>query len=281
VDSATAPPLNRHVVGQTRWELKVAQWTKDEAMEELRRVLGEVDTLTRVRRFSAPHTRWLARTLRLLEEVFGASSRYYMSVAALKWSETGSFIVSAWDPTREIERRHQETYVHQLDMARGLLQAALDELESSTIDNVYKGKDTPRETSDILKVLTLVERKLRKVMREVPQREQQVQDAVENLLVGADVDYSRETDAIEYSSKTYTPDFSLPRIDLALEVKLSCRAGREKEIIAEINDDILAYATKYRNIVFLVYDVGFIRDVERFVRHFEQHEGVLVRVVKH
>jgi len=259
----------------------VARWTKEAALEELRFVLGEVDVLTRVRRFSAPHTRWLARTLRLLEEVFGASSRYYLSVAALQWSETGSFIVSGFDPSRGIERRHQEAYVHQLDMTRGLLQAALDELESSTIEEIYKGKDTPRETSDILKVLSLVERKLRKVVREVPQREQQVQDAVENLLVGADIDYSREIDSIEYSSKTYTPDFSLSRLDLALEVKLSGRAGREKEIIAEINDDILAYKTKYGNILFAVYDVGFIRDVERFVGQFEQHEGVLVRVIKH
>lgn len=142
-------------------------------------------------------------------------------------------------------------------------------------------KNTPREASDILKVLNLVERKLRTVVREVPQREQQVQDAMENLLLGADIDYSRETDSIEYSSKTYTPDFSLPRIDLTLEMKLSNRAEREKEIIAEVNDDILAYKTKYGNILFVVYDVGFIRDIERFARQFEQHEGVLVRVIKH
>jgi hypothetical protein len=64
-------------------------------------------------------------------------------------------------------------------------------------------------------------------------------------------------------------------------VKLSGRAGREKEIIAEMNDDILAYKAKYGNILFVVYDVGFIRDVDRFVSQFEQHEGVLVRVIKH
>jgi hypothetical protein len=259
----------------------VARWTKDAALEELRRLLGEIDALTRVRRFSAPHARWLARTLRLLEETFGASSRYYLSVAALRWAETGSFIVSALDPARDIEHKHQQAYIHQLDMARGLLQAAIDELESSTMEEIYKGKDTPRETSDILKLLSLVERKLRKVLREAPERESQVQNAIENLLVGADVDYSRETDSIEYSSKTYTPDFVLSRLDLALEVKLSARAGREKEIIAELNDDILAYKTKYGNILFVVYDVGFIRDVDRFVGQFEQHEGVLMRVIKH
>jgi len=166
-------------------------------------------------------------------------------------------------------------------MARGLLLAATDELQSSSTEEVYRGKDTPRESSDIMKVLLLVERKLRKVVRDTPERERDVQDALENLLIGADIDYSRETDSIEYSSKTYVPDFSLSRIDLALEVKLAARAGREKEIIGEINDDILAYKTRYGNLLFVVYDTGLIRDVDRFTSHFEQHEGVLVRVVKH
>lgn len=59
------------------------------------------------------------------------------------------------------------------------------------------------------------------------------------------------------------------------------REGREKELIEEINDDILAYKTKYGNILFVVYDLGCIRDTERFAATFEQSEGVLVRAVKH
>jgi hypothetical protein len=66
-----------------------------------------------------------------------------------------------------------------------------------------------------------------------------------------------------------------------IDVKLCARTGREKELIAEINDDILAYQTKYRNLFFLVYDMGQIRDVERFASSFEEHENVIVRVVKH
>jgi hypothetical protein len=131
-----------------------------------------------------------------------------------------------------------------------------------------------------LKVINLAEHKLRKTIRNLPAREREIQDAFENLLIGADVPYSRETDRIEYSSKTYTPDFSIARADLAIEVKLCNRKEREKEIIAEINDDVLAYGTKYGNMVFIVYDTGFIRDVERFATHFENQEGVVVRVVK-
>ena len=76
-------------------------------------------------------------------------------------------------------------------------------------------------------------------------------------------------------------DFSLSKISLAIEVKLCSRSGREKEVIAEINDDILAYQTKYQNLLFVVYDLGFIRDKDRFSRSFEEYENVTIRVVKH
>ena len=99
--------------------------------------------------------------------------------------------------------------------------------------------------------------------------------------MGADVAHDRETDSIVYSSKTYTPDFTFRSIDLAVELKLCNRSERGKEIIAEINDDIIAYKTKYRNLIFFVYDCGHIRDVDRFAQAFEASEGVLVRVIKH
>ena len=108
-----------------------------------------------------------------------------------------------------------------------------------------------------------------------------MQDAFENLLIGADITYGREVDSIEYSSKTYKPDFSLPEINLTVEVKLCGQEQREKELPAEINDDILAYTTRYQNLIFVVYDLGFIRDIDRFCNSFEKHENVTVRVIKH
>lgn len=112
---------------------------------------------------------------------------------------------------------------------------------------------------------------MRKVIREIPSKEKQIQDAFENLLIGADIPYSREKESIEYSSKTYVPDFTIQKIDLAVDVKLCSKEGREKEIIAEINEDILAYQTKYGNLFFIVYDLGFIRDVDRFTGAFEKN----------
>ena len=126
-----------------------------------------------------------------------------------------------------------------------------------------------------------MERKLRKTIREEPASERVVQDAIETLFIAADVEYAKEIDRVEYSSKAYVPDFTLKKIDLAIEVKLCNTAKREKEMIAEINDDILAYKQAFGNLLFVVYDVGQIRDVEKFKRHFEQQDQVIVQVVKH
>ncbi len=100
-------------------------------------------------------------------------------------------------------------------------------------------------------------------------------------MVGADIAFDREAESIVYSTKTYRPDFTFRPIDLAVDFKLCSHGSREKEIIAEINDDILAYRTKYGNMFFAVYDLGFIRDIERFSATFEANDGVIVRVVKH
>ncbi len=256
-------------------------WNQETALRELEFLVNEIEELKAVPRSSAPHMRWLVRVLRFLEEVFGRRSRYYVSISRTKWGYSGSAFLSLRNQQAEKEYLHQMAYVDKLDSAKGILQAAMDELQVSDISAVYSGKDTPPESSTIVRVMNLIERKLRKLIREQPKKERAVQDSIENLFIGADIEHGRETDSIEYSSKTYIPDFTLKKLDLAIEVKLCNREGREKEIIAEINDDIQAYGTKYGNMMFVVYDLGFIRDVERFADAFEENMGVVVRVVKH
>ena len=107
---------------------------------------------------------------------------------------------------------------------------------------------------------------------------------MESLFIGADLDkeYTREKENVGYSSKTYIPDFAFKRISVVVEAKLCDSAKREKEIIAEINDDIPAYKTKYGNLIFVVYDKGFIRDRDAFAGSIEQaHQHVIIRVIKH
>jgi len=262
-------------------------WSKETALAELRALAEASRALERKESFSEEHTRWLTRVLAVLEEVFGRKSRYYLSVAALDWQQTGSFMLggpgdpeASWNPEKALERRHHQAYLKDLGAARGFLLGAADHLERADLASVYEGKDTAPESSAIIKVISLAGAKLRKVIRSTPKNEKEVQNAFDSLLVGADMPYSRESDRIAYSSKAYVPDFTMAQLDLAIEIKLCAGEGREKEIIAEINDDILAYQTRYGNLIFVVYDVGQIRDVERFTASFERHGNVVVRVVK-
>ncbi len=256
-------------------------WTKDSALKELKDLINSIARIANAGRGSAEHTRWAMRTLQLLEEVFGASSMYYGTFAALPWCRTGTVVIQSFNIQREKDRLDDEAFLQQLETAKGLLEAAHDQLQRREINEVYEGKNTPRESSALVKVMNLTERKLRKIIRKPPATEREVQDAFENLLIGADIPHSRETESIEYSSKTYIPDFTLKQIDLAIEIKLCSRDGREKEIIGEINDDILAYKTKFGNLLFVIYDVGQIRDDDRFAREFEKDDDIVVRVVKH
>jgi len=257
-------------------------WTREEVLRTLEELTANANRLAGLMPPSSEHTRWVTNCLDILEEVFGPASRYYQSFDALKWGELDSSEdeIFGYEAARS-EIRTLRAYVKDIKTATGLPLGAADYLKRHELNEVYDAKNTGPESSLILKALHLAEHKLRKVIRIQPTNESQVQDAFESLLIGADIPYGREVDKIEYSSKTYTPDFSLPKISLAVEIKLCGRNAREKEIIAEINDDILAYRGKYPNLFFIVYDLGYIRDEDRFCSSFEEHENVTIRVVKH
>lgn len=260
---------------------------KDDTLNELVALCSEIHSLGESHPFSSQHTRWVTNVLRVLEQVFGQNSRYYLTFANYTWQFRGSTLVMSYElrnqhPDQVMRNRHQVAYLEQLESAHGLLAAAVDELERAPdLASVYDGKDTAPEASSILKVINITERKLRKVIHEAPTKEKHVQDSFETLLVGADIPYSREKVSFEYSSRSYRPDFTMEQIDLAIEIKFCSTHDREKEIVKEINDDILAYKTRFGNILFVVYDLGAIRDVDRFADAFEKHDNVVVRVVKH
>jgi len=176
-----------------------------------------------------------------------------------------------------------------VSIGMGLLEAGEIEKSSITDNKVFLQNPAKKtkiiksgklETAQIHKIISLTDLKLRTMIRTTPVEEKEIQDAFENLLLGAGVAYSRETESIEYSTKTYTPDFSVKEEDLVVEIKLCNKKEREKKIIPEINDDIMAYKTKHRNVIFIVYDTGFIRDTEQFSRHFEEKKGVVIKIIK-
>jgi hypothetical protein len=260
--------------------------SQEKAIEVLQKLIDEIDILKKDRAFSESHTRWLTNALAIADELFGKQSTIYLSMAALPWKRTGSFILDPMihgttDINKISEKYHHEAYLMQLDTAKGFLKAGIDQINLYGIDEVYKSKDTAKESSEIIKILDLIETKLRKTIRAVPRDEKEVQEKFEGLLIARDISYLREQEKIVYSSKTYHPDFCFKKIDTILEIKLCNSPDREKTIISEINDDIIAYQSKYTNIIFLVYDTGHIRDQDKFKEDFESKGNVTVKVVKH
>ena len=126
---------------------------------------------------------------------------------------------------------------------------------------------------------------LRKVLFAPPEKELEVQNGVEQLLIGKGyekgVDYDRETGRVKVSIKEFVPDFIFQRLGLALEVKLSKDATKSRALVDEINADIQAYGKKYAFVLFIVYDLGSIRDEQEFKRDLELLDSVTVIVVKH
>ena len=253
-------------------------WKKEEAIEALKDLINKISDVKNNKRNSEVQFRWLANTLRILEEIFGRKSRYYATISKLSWKETGDIIYQGYDIEGEIERRNNQAFQNQLDISKGLLWAAIDQLLQSDIEEVYEGENTPPEASELIQIINLGENKLRKLIRKRPENEREVQDKYEDLLIANDINYSREFPHIEYSSKQYIPDFSIEKLELAIEIKL-CK-NNEKKFIAEINDDILAYRTKFKNLIFLIYDLGQIRDVEMFKKSLETHQDVIIQIIK-
>lgn len=134
--------------------------------------------------------------------------------------------------------------------------------------------------SKVQSIIDMIEVNLRPSIYDEPKKEKDVQDVLETLLRVRNYNYQREKMTISYSSKNFIPDFTIDELDLALEIKLCKTITKEKAIIDEINADIPAYKTKYNILIFIVYDLGFIRDVNLFKSGIEDNSDVYVILIK-
>jgi hypothetical protein len=141
--------------------------------------------------------------------------------------------------------------------------------------NLPVQEDSP---AAFVEVLSAIRRALRPAFKKPPANEIEVQDQVEVILRAQGIDFEREPQ-IEHATKKVKPDFALPTLDTALEIKFCNSTRREKEIIEEIGADIVAYRTKYRAMLFVVYDVATISDKESFVKGFGGESGVLIEII--
>ncbi len=118
-----------------------------------------------------------------------------------------------------------------------------------------------------------------------PEREKEVQDTIEQLFIGRGmekgIEYDREVGRVKISSKEVIPDFVLPLLDTAIEIKLLKEQSAVGRIVDEINADIQSYSKIYKSIVFVVYDLSVLRDEVEFRRDLESAGGIKVIVIKH
>lgn len=138
---------------------------------------------------------------------------------------------------------------------------------------------------EIQNIENFIMNKLRSVIRTVPVKESEIQDGIENLFVGKGMrkgtDYDREAGVIRYSGRDYIPDFNMLGFSMCIEVKLVKESSHRSKVIEEINADITAYKTVYENTLFVVYDLGHIRDVQEFTKSIQNNIGVYIVVIKH
>ena len=127
--------------------------------------------------------------------------------------------------------------------------------------------------------------KLRSALFTSPEKELDIQNALESLFIGKGwskgKDYDREAGKFNFSGREYIPDFIIPNLKLSIEVKL-IRKGRKSKIIEEINADVSAYSKKYSKQMYIIYDLGEIRDEIEFRRDIELlDDDIRVLVIKH
>ncbi len=137
----------------------------------------------------------------------------------------------------------------------------------------------------ILALRDFFQSRLRSAIFKSPECEGNVQDAIEQLLIGRGMqkgqDYDREVGRVKFSTKEAVPDFIIRKLSLAMEVKFIKSTERVKKIVDEISADIVLYSKAYRQLLFLVYDLGYIRDEIEFRHDLESAPNVSVVVIKH
>jgi hypothetical protein len=166
--------------------------------------------------------------------------------------------------------------------SRACLMAIKKDLESdpATVLRVPPPETISAQRLGLFKVLGLLERRLPRAFRGRPGNERDLSDGFEALLAGAGIAYERESDPIVQSSRTCVPGFTFPGLRTALELKLCDRPEREAEIVAEIEQEIPVYRARYPQVIFGIYDLGFIRRPERISPASAADPDVFVRVMK-
>jgi len=179
---------------------------------------------------------------------------------------------------------------------RGLIDEAIDLMpmvKQTLLGYIQEIKDLIENPEDLEKIITKhnffeiigdIEKNFRKIVKKDPESERDVQDYLETFLDVKEYSFLREKENIEFSEKTFFPDFTQKKLSIAIEVKFLDKKDKIKSIIEGMSADIKPYSKKWKIILFLVYDKGGnIRDVDAFIKDFTQDGDTFIRciVIKH
>lgn len=140
-----------------------------------------------------------------------------------------------------------------------------------------------RRTGGMSDIENFIRARLRAAVHTEPACEKDIQDVIDTLFIGRDmqkdVDYGRETGAVNVSLKKAIPDFVVHRLSLAIEVKFIKEPKRIGQVIEEMSADVTQYAVRYSQIIFVVYDMGHIQDERQFCQGLVGRANASVRIV--
>ena len=137
-------------------------------------------------------------------------------------------------------------------------------------------------TMNSMEIRTSISRALRLGFQSSkPNKEKDVQDAIEMILTTIGVSFTRDKEAVDVGGKSYKPDFVIESEGMVIEVKLAKDGHGISKIQEQIGSDIHGYQQKWPRVLFVIYDLGTIKDPEKIRISNEKTRGVFVEIVKH
>jgi len=108
----------------------------EQAIAVLKKHLNEVSALRGCQPYSSAHMRWLQNVDLDLARLFTTTSGIYYNWKTISWQFTGTFFTSPLSAEHDKMSKDLEAYQQGLNMAEGIIQSAIDQLEQVGIQGI-------------------------------------------------------------------------------------------------------------------------------------------------
>jgi len=232
--------------------------------EEFRRAASE-DERVELQKRQREDASWLRRNVKAVESII-------KDVNCIKFIVYGGTPI---DPLRCFLNPSEQVYHAIIRIVAEMLEEAI-----GVYEHLQAGTGMISVGVSDLGLVGALERALRVAFKAAPADEAEVQQATAAVLTALAVPFTREQEVVEVGTRTFRPDFVVHG-SVPLELKLVNTHGDVRKSQEEIAADIAAYKTKWSDLMFLVYDCGFIAEPHRYKETLMDQFGVTVIVVKH